>query len=54
MSSQRVDVNGLFRQLQQQLTQGLKGIRKNIKHPGAKGTVAEEEWRQLLRTFLPG
>lgn len=53
MCAARIDTAKLLLSMQKQLTMKLRSIRRLVQHPTAKGNVAEEEWRDLLRNFLP-
>lgn len=48
-----VDLKQLFASTQARLATQLKTARGAIGHPGDKGTVSENEWIELLATFLP-
>jgi hypothetical protein len=52
-SVRRVDLEKLFGGLQTQLSAVLQSGRDAFSHPGAKGAVTEEAWRQLLSDYLP-
>lgn len=49
----RVDLRALFRDLQAELEGRLGTARRNLSHPGAKGSVTESEWAALLGAYLP-
>lgn len=55
MSSEKntVDLNLIFNGIQEQMRASLNMVRSEISHPGAKGSVSEENWRQLLVDYLP-
>lgn len=48
-----VDLNLIFNGIQEQMKSSLNMVRSEIQHPGAKGIVNEESWRQLLVDYLP-
>ena len=47
------DIVNLFRAKQTELIVMLLGGRGVIGHPGEKGSATEENWRRLLRSYLP-
>jgi hypothetical protein len=51
--SEKVDLCALFHDLQQELEGRLGTARRNLAHPGAKGSVTESEWTALLAAYLP-
>jgi len=55
MSSKKntVDLKLIFNGIQEQMRSSLNMVRSEISHPGAKGSVSEENWRQLLVDYLP-
>jgi hypothetical protein len=48
-----VDLKLLFADTQRRLAAQLQQARSAIGHPGDKGTVSENEWLELLTSFLP-
>lgn len=48
-----IDLKEVFRGLQDQMEAKLTFNRKVISHPGAKGSVSELEWIEMLGTYLP-
>ena len=49
-----VDIPEMFRAKQNEMTALLLGGRAVISHAGQKGAATEENWRSLLRSYLPG
>ena len=49
----KVDLRALFHDLQRELEGRLGTARRNLSHPGAKGSVTESEWTSLLTAYLP-
>jgi hypothetical protein len=49
----KVDLKHLFHGLQRQMMTKLGVSRETISHPTAKGDVSEDQWRDLLREYLP-
>jgi hypothetical protein len=49
----RIDLRALFGDLQTELQVRLGTARRNLQHPGAKGSVTESEWMSLLAAYLP-
>jgi hypothetical protein len=48
-----VDLKEIFLGLQKEMIATLRTTRKHVGHPGTKGTVSENSWRKLLKTYLP-
>ncbi len=48
-----LDIAATFRAKQMELQVMLLGGRSLIAHPGEKGAATEENWRRLLRSYLP-
>jgi hypothetical protein len=48
-----IDINEIFRGLQDQMEAKLTFNRKMIRHPGAKGSATELAWTEMLSTYLP-
>ncbi len=48
-----LDIAETFRAKQMELQVMLLGGRSLIAHPGEKGAATEENWRRLLRSYLP-
>jgi hypothetical protein len=48
-----IDLQELYFVRQRQLASQLGMARQLITHPGDKGVVSENEWLELLRSFLP-
>lgn len=53
MSQKTIELRLLFRDLQAELEGRLGTARRNLSHPGAKGSVTEGEWTSLLCAYLP-
>lgn len=53
MTKNKIDLRDLYADLQTELASRLGTARRNLRHPGAKGEVTEQEWRDLLRRYLP-
>ncbi len=51
--SRSVNLKNVFLGLQTEMIASLKGTRKTVGHPVAKGNVSENSWRNLLKTYLP-
>ncbi len=52
-TSEKADLKALFRQKQQRMLVELQGDRENVTHPGSLGQATEDQWRQLLTSYLP-
>ena len=48
-----VDLGDVFLGLQREMVAALRGARRNVQHPTAKGNISENSWRNLLKTYLP-
>lgn len=49
----KIDLKGLFYDLQNQMIAKLSTNRRSIVHPGAKGDASELNWIQWLKDYLP-
>lgn len=49
----KVDIRGLFLDMQESMIQELKTIRKNVKHELTKGSGSENVWIKFLKDYLP-
>ena len=48
-----VDLGDVFLGLQKEMEAALRSVRRNVRHPTAKGNISENSWRKLLTTYLP-
>lgn len=53
MEKNKVDVKGLFNDLQDEMILRLKTHSNNIKHPVSRGDTTELNWIEWLRKYLP-
>jgi hypothetical protein len=51
--AKKVDLRGVFLELQKQMIASLAATRQVIQHSGAKGSSTELQWQTMLRSYLP-